>query len=121
MKKSMYGTGTETTDLREKEKDGDEIPSVIKSAVYSHHENWDGSGYPEGLREEEIPLEARIMAVADVYDALVSKRVYKEKFSFEEADRIILESMGTHFDKMLEPFYVRARPKLEEYYSSIEC
>ena len=76
----------------------------------------DGTGYPEGLKGEEIPLEARIMAIADVYDALVSKRYYKEGLSFEDADRIIMEGMGTQFDKKLEPFYVAARPKLEAYY-----
>ncbi|MBQ2580771.1 MAG: HD domain-containing protein, partial [Ruminococcus sp.] len=100
--------------------DDHEFHEIAVNFAY-HHERWDGSGYPAGLKADEIPIEARIMAIADVYDALVSKRVYKEKFSFEEADKIILESMGTHFDKMLEPFYVRARPKLEEYYSSIDC
>jgi putative two-component system response regulator len=56
------------------------------------------------------------MAIADVYDALVSKRAYKERMSFEEADRIIMESMGSQFDKKLMPYYVAARPKLEAYY-----
>lgn len=81
-----------------------------------HHERWDGSGYPLGLKEEEIPLEARIMAIADVYDALVSKRVYKEKFSFEDADKIIREGMGSQFDPNLEKYYVKALPKIEAYY-----
>ena len=57
------------------------------------------------------------MAVADVYDALVSKRVYKEAMSFEQADEIIISGMGTQFDIVLKPVYERARPKLEEYYS----
>ena len=56
------------------------------------------------------------MAIADVYDALVSKRVYKESMSFEKADAIIMEGMGKHFDEKLKPFYVAARPKLEAYY-----
>jgi len=60
------------------------------------------------------------MAIADVYDALVSKRVYKESMSFEKADAIILEGMGKHFDKRLEKYYVQARPKLEQYYRSFE-
>ena len=81
-----------------------------------HHEKWDGSGYPEGLKGEEIPLEARIMAIADVYDALVSKRTYKEAFSFEEANSIILGGMGTHFDPSLQKYYERARGRIEEYY-----
>ena len=59
------------------------------------------------------------MAIADVYDALVSKRVYKEAMSFEKADSIIMEGMGTQFDKSLEPYYVSARPKLERYYREL--
>ena len=100
--------------------DDPEFLRIAENVAHYHHERWDGSGYPEGLAGEEIPLEARIMAVADVYDALVSKRVYKEKMSFEQADSIIMEGMGKHFDKRLEPYFVAARPKLEEYYSSLE-
>jgi putative two-component system response regulator len=96
--------------------DDDEFRKVAENVAHYHHERWDGKGYPEGLKGEEIPLEARIMAIADVYDALVSKRAYKERMSFEEADRIIMESMGSQFDKRLEPYYVAARPKLEAYY-----
>ena len=59
------------------------------------------------------------MAIADVYDALVSKRVYKDKFSFDDADRIMMESMGKHFDKRLERYYLSAKPRLEEYYRSM--
>lgn len=95
--------------------------TIAENVAHFHHERWDGSGYPDGLKGEEIPLEARIMAIADVYDALVSKRVYKEKMSFEQADKIIMEGMGNQFDKSLEPYYVKAKPKLEAYYSSIEC
>ena len=99
--------------------EGTEDTSFHKVAVnvaHYHHERWDGSGYPEKLKGEEIPIEARIMAIADVYDALVSKRVYKDEFSFEDADKIMMESMGRHFDKRLEKYYVAARPRLEEYY-----
>jgi putative two-component system response regulator len=63
-----------------------------------HHERWDGSGYPHGLKETDIPLQGRILAVADVYDALVSERPYKRAFSHEEAIDIILKNSGTHFD-----------------------
>jgi len=90
---------------------------VAVNVAHYHHERWDGSGYPEKLKGEEIPIEARIMAIADVYDALVSKRVYKDEFSFEEADKIMMESMGKHFDKRLEKYYVAARPRLEKYYT----
>ena len=100
--------------------DDEQFKILAENVAHYHHERWDGSGYPEGLSGEDIPLEARIMAIADVYDALVSKRVYKDRMSFEQADRIIMEGMGKHFDKRLEPCYVAARPRLEEYYSSLQ-
>lgn len=96
--------------------DDEEFRNLAENVAHYHHERWDGSGYPDGLKGEQIPLEARIMAIADVYDALVSKRVYKEKMSLEKADQIIMEGMGKHFDKRLEPYYIAARPKLEQYY-----
>ncbi len=74
-------------------------------------------GYPDGLKGDEIPLEARIMAIADVYDALVSKRVYKESYSFQKADRIILDGMGSQFDPKLRKYYEAARPGLERFYA----
>ena len=100
--------------------DDKEFMKIAVNVAHYHHERWDGSGYPEHLKGEEIPLEARIMAIADVYDALVSKRVYKERMSFEEADKIIMDGMGKHFDKSLEPYYVACRPRLVEYYKSID-
>ncbi len=93
---------------------------IAENVAHYHHERWDGSGYPEGLTGDDIPIEARIMAIADVYDALVSKRVYKEKMSFEQADEIILDGMGTQFDIRLKSYYINARPEFEEYYRSIE-
>ncbi len=73
--------------------------------VYSHHERWDGTGYPEHLKGDEIPIEARIMAVADVYDALTTKRVYKAAVSHNEAVRILKESSNSQFDpQMIEAF-----------------
>ena len=72
--------------------------SLAKEIAYGHHEKWDGSGYPRGLSGEAIPLSARLMALADVYDALISKRVYKPAFSHEKARTIILEGRGLHFD-----------------------
>ena len=73
-----------------------------------HHEKWDGSGYPEGLKGEEIPLSARIMAVADVFDALVSVRSYKKGFSFEKAMGIIEEGAGSHFDPQVVKAFMDA-------------
>jgi len=70
-----------------------------------HHEKWDGAGYPRGLEGEQIPLEGRVMAIADVYDALVSERPYKKPFSHEKAVEIIESESGTHFDpKIVEAF-----------------
>ena len=102
------------------EKTDDEAFKIIaENVAHYHHERWDGSGYPKGLKGEEIPIESRIMAIADVYDALVSKRVYKDSMSFEQADSIIMDGMGTQFDPQLEKIYVKVRPKLEEYYAQI--
>jgi putative two-component system response regulator len=76
-----------------------------KEIALSHQEKWDGSGYPEGLSGENIPLSARLMAVADVYDALISKRVYKPAFSHDKAIGIIKDGRGTHFDpRVLDAF-----------------
>jgi putative two-component system response regulator len=72
----------------------------------THHEKWDGSGYPNGLAREAIPLQGRIMALADVYDALVSERPYKKAFSHAEAVKIIQEGKGTQFDPVLTDIFV---------------
>jgi putative two-component system response regulator len=100
--------------------DNESFKKVAENVAHYHHERYDGTGYPEGLSGDDIPLEARIMAIADVYDALVSKRVYKESMSFESADKIIMEGMGKHFDPKLRSCYEAARPHLEAYYSSID-
>ncbi|HBB18875.1 MAG TPA: phosphohydrolase [Ruminococcus sp.] len=81
-----------------------------------HHEKWDGSGYPNGMAGEEIPLSARVMAVADVFDALVSKRSYKKPFTFEEAMQIIKDGSGKHFDPLIVDAFVGA----EEDIRSVE-
>ncbi len=100
--------------------DGVEEEDFVQTAYHVaryHHERWDGGGYPEGLVGEMIPLEARIMAVADVYDALVSKRVYKEPMSYEKAAQIMEEGMGTQFDPNMLLVFQNCREKLERYYS----
>ena len=74
------------------------LPNFVKEIVYSHHERWDGSGYPEGIFGEDIPVSARIVMVADVYDAMISRRVYKPAISHNEATRAICEKKGIHFD-----------------------
>ena len=88
---------------------------MAKEIAYSHHEWWDGSrGYPERLKGKDIPLSARIMAVADVYDALVSERPYKKAFSVDEAFRIITEDSGTHFDPEVVDAFVKNRETVEQ-------
>lgn len=97
---------------------GDEADSFLHYAreiAYCHHEKWDGSGYPCGLSGDAIPVSARLMAVADVYDALISRRVYKPPFSHEKAVKIITESRGTHFD----PDVVDAFLAVEEEFREI--
>ena len=92
------------------------LEEIAINVAHYHHERWDGKGYPNGLKGDDIPLEARIMAIADVYDALVSKRVYKDEFSFDNAYQIIMDNMGKQFDPGLEKYFVRARSKIENYY-----
>lgn len=75
-----------------------EFLSMAKEIAYSHQEKWDGSGYPQGLMGDDIPVSARLMAVADVYDALICRRVYKDGMPHEKAMGIILEGRGIHFD-----------------------
>jgi putative two-component system response regulator len=75
-----------------------EFLRYAKEIAYGHQEKWDGSGYPEGLAGDAIPISARLMAVADVYDALISRRVYKDGMPHEKAVRIIAEGRGSHFD-----------------------
>jgi putative two-component system response regulator len=81
--------------------DDDGFLNHAKKFAGYHHEKWDGSGYPRGLSGEDIPLEGRIMAIADVYDALVSERPYKKAFPHEKVVEIILSESGTHFDPAL--------------------
>ena len=74
---------------------------VARDIAYSHHEKWDGSGYPQGLRGDSIPLSARLMAIGDVYDALTTKRVYKDAIPHDKAVEIIVKGKGTHFDPVI--------------------
>ena len=81
--------------------DAQDFLSYAAIIAISHHEKWDGSGYPRGLKGTEIPLAGRLMAIADVYDALVSERPYKKPYTHEKAVRIIIEDAGKHFDPTL--------------------
>ena len=91
--------------------DDNYLKESIEMAHY-HHEKWDGSGYPTGIKGEEIPLSARIMAVADVFDALVAERVYKKPFTYEKAMAIITEGSGKHFDPVVVEAFCHISEKL---------
>jgi HD-GYP domain-containing protein (c-di-GMP phosphodiesterase class II) len=87
--------------------------------VSTHHEKWDGTGYPAGLAGNEIPLSGRIMALADVYDALTSERVYKKKIPHDEAREIIVRGSGTQFDpEVVRAFLMQEKAILEQLGSS---
>ncbi len=90
--------GREAIMTAEKRLGEESFLSYARLIAYGHHERWDGSGYPLGLKGEAIPFPARLMAVADVYDALISKRVYKAPMRHSRAVKIMEEGMGTHFD-----------------------
>ena len=93
---------------------------IARNIAHYHHEKWNGQGYPEKLSGIDIPLEARIMALADVFDALVSKRCYKEKMDYDRAFIIIEESLGSHFDPELGKMFIKCREQLEKYYDEME-
>lgn len=90
-----------------------------KEIAYSHHEKWDGSGYPKGLAGEEIPISARLMAIADVYDALMSKRHYKDAFTHKETMKIILEGNGRTMPEHFDPHILEAFKKLNYKFKEI--
>ena len=94
---------------------GMELPFLrfAKEIAYSHQEKWDGSGYPQGLAGEAIPVSARLMAVADVYDALISRRVYKPAMSFAHAAEVVAAGAGSHFDPDVVAAFLALRPQFE--------
>ncbi len=96
-----------------------EFVQIAKNVAHYHHEKWNGQGYPTRISGEDIPIEARIMALADVFDALVSKRCYKEAFSYQKAYEIIEDSLGTHFDPKLGRIFLTCKEELEQLYESM--
>lgn len=88
--------------------------TLAKEIALTHHEKWDGSGYPRGMSKKEIPISGRLMALSDVYDALISKRVYKGAFTHNEAKNIILEGSGTHFDPDVVDAFIKREDKFIE-------
>ncbi|PKG37395.1 metal-dependent phosphohydrolase [Psychromonas sp. Urea-02u-13] len=107
--------GAESLAIAEKQMGSNSFLSIAREIALSHHEKWDGSGYPYQLSGDDIPLSGRLMALADVYDALISKRVYKPAFSHDKAKEIILAGDGSHFD----PAVVEAFINCEQMFVSI--
>ena len=95
--------------------DGHNFLEIAAEIAATHHEKWDGSGYPSGIKGEEIPISGRLMAIVDVYDALISKRHYKEPFTHERSKAMILKGKGTHFD----PVIVEAFLEVEQEFIAI--
>jgi HD-GYP domain-containing protein (c-di-GMP phosphodiesterase class II) len=86
---------------------GIDVPGPLALIVRHHHENWDGSGYPDGLFGAQIPLGARLLAVVDCYDALTSERPYRQRLSHDRALEMIIDRRGTSFDPMVNDAFVR--------------
>lgn len=101
--------------------ENEEFKKIAINIAHFHHEKWNGQGYPEKLSGNQIPFEARIMALADVFDALVSRRCYKDSFSYDKAFQIIEESLGSHFDPELGKIFIQCRPQLEELYNTYQA
>lgn len=113
-KHTLYGRDT----IIAAEKNLDEPANfllVARDIAYSHHEKWNGTGYPQGLSGTEIPLSARLMALVDVYDALTTKRIYKDAIPHPEAAKIILDGKGSHFD----PDVIDAFLEVQDQFASI--
>jgi putative two-component system response regulator len=85
-----------------------------RDIVYTHHEKWDGSGYPRGIQGQDIPISGRMMAIADVYDALISERVYKPAFPHEQAVEYITEQRGVHFDPELVDIFIEVESQFRD-------
>ena len=96
----------------------DDFVEIARNVALYHHEKYNGKGYPTGTAGTDIPVEARIMALADVFDALVSKRCYKEAFSYDKAFEIIENDLGQHFDPELGKVFLQCRSELEEIYNA---
>lgn len=98
--------------------ESEDYVKIAADVAVGHHERWDGNGYPYKLKGEEISLEARIMAIADVFDALVSPRCYKDPFSTDEAFEIISLSRGTHFDPVLTDLFISKKDEVVKIFEN---
>jgi putative two-component system response regulator len=92
----------------------DETLAMAKDIVYTHHERWDGTGYPQGLRGADIPVAGRIMAVVDVYDAANTRSLYSRPLSHRDVEKIIVAGRGTHFDPAVVEAFLAVAPLFEQ-------
>ncbi|NVJ57142.1 MAG: HD domain-containing protein [Vibrionaceae bacterium] len=116
--------GAKALSMAEKQLGSNSFLKLAKEISLTHHEKWDGSGYPNQLKGAEIPLSGRLMALADVYDALISERVYKKAFSHEKAKAIILQGEGNHFDPQVVEAFIAIEDEfvaIADKYRSMEA
>jgi response regulator RpfG family c-di-GMP phosphodiesterase len=106
-------------EMGDDEHDEDGVLELARELVYTHHEKWDGSGYPQGLRGENIPLVGRLMAVVDVYDATVTTRRYHPAMSHDDAVKVIVEGKGTHFDPTIVDAFVAVSASLRDSHARV--
>ena len=116
--KKHAAVGADTINKVLEDVDDKEFVKVAANVAHYHHEKYNGTGYPEQLRGEGIPFEARIMALADVFDALVSRRYYKEPMPYEDAFEIIKSELGHHFDPHLGRIFISLKPQIIDLYNS---
>lgn len=99
--------------------DSPEFRKMAYEVALYHHEKWNGKGYPMGLKEDEIPLSARIMSIADVFDAVSQKRCYRDAMPLEDCFEIIQKGKGWDFDPLLVDIFLSIRPQVEQIYKKI--
>ena len=87
---------------------------MAKDIVYTHHEWWDGSGYPQGLKGDQIPIAGRLMALVDVYDALISNRIYRQALPHDKAVEFITNASGTQFDPAVVEAFLQVSPMIRD-------
>ncbi|HEY7055689.1 MAG TPA: CHASE2 domain-containing protein [Vicinamibacterales bacterium] len=119
-KHPVYGLDVITRAERDAGAHDDEILEMAKDIVYTHHERWDGKGYPRGLKGEQIPVAGRLIALVDVYDAMTTRRLYRQPLSHEQAVQRIVDAKGTHFDPAVVDAFIRVAPLIRELSSDVQ-
>ena len=119
-KHPVYGLDVITRAERDAGAHDDAILEMAKDIVYTHHERWDGKGYPRGLKGEQIPVAGRLIAIVDVYDAMTTRRLYRQPLSHEQAVERIIECKGTHFDPAVVDAFIRIAPLMRNVPATTE-